>query len=317
MRAVSTQKSANLQLYVRRHEILVVTKANMISRVHRPNPLDAIFVRRFNDKGEVLGERLFLGLFTSKSYSQNPEGIPFLRRKIQYVLDHADFSAESHDGRALTHILNNYPHDELLQISRDELLTNSLGILRLQERARVALFVRHDPFERFITCLIYVPRERYDSKVRAKFQQLLEKAFDGKAHDWNVRINESLLARLFVTITTTPNAPQPDLTAVESGLREICRSWTDRLRDALTVDYGEAQALHLLNRYGDSFPLAYQDNIEPAVAVTDIAAMERTANTTNNELVVNLTKNTTTNELHLKTFPRRQPSCAFRYITPS
>ena len=300
MRVVDKQQTSNLQLYVRRHHLLVVTKTNIHSRVHRPVPLDAIFVRRFNKEGEVLGERLFVGLLTSKSYSQNPDQIPFLRRKVDYVVDQTNFLPTSHNGRAITHILNNYRHDELFQIAEDELLTNCLGILQLQERARVALFVRRDPFERFVTCLIYTPRDRYDSVLRRRYQAYLEKAFNGHAEDWDVQIDESLLARVFVTIRLSAASPRPDLATLESGLRELSRSWSDRLRDSLTVIHGEATALALLKKYAEAFSASYQENIEPAMAVHDIAALEGRRKVTKGQLVIDLFENKTDGKLHLK-----------------
>ena len=300
MRVVDKQQASNLQLYVRRHHSLVITKTNIHSRVHRPIPLDAIFVRRFNKDGEVLGERLFVGLFTSKSYSQNPGDIPFLRKKVDYVLSQAGFPAESHDGRALVHILNNYRHDELFQISEDELLNHCMGILQLQERARVAIFVRRDPFERFVTCLIYVPRERYDSNLRHRFQAYLEKAFDGTTEDWNVRIDDSLLARVFVTVRLGSKSVRPEISELESALQGMSRSWADRLREALTTVHGEATALALLQKYGEAFSPAYRDNIEPAMAVHDIAALESRRRLTKGQLVIDLFENKKDNKLHLK-----------------
>ena len=152
------------------------------------------------------------------------------------------------------HILNSYPHDELFQISEEELYSNALGILQLQERARVALFPRHDPFGRYVTYLVYVPRDRYDSALRMRIQSFLENAHAGKALSWHVRIDDSRLARGFVTIRLNPDSPQPDPVALENEVRDMCRSWGDRLRDALVDAHGEAAALALLRRYGDAFP---------------------------------------------------------------
>ncbi|MDX2027466.1 MAG: NAD-glutamate dehydrogenase [Alphaproteobacteria bacterium] len=306
LRALNAEKTPTLQRYVRQHHLLVVTKTNQRSRVHRPVPMDAIFIRRFDTKGDIIGERLFVGLFTSQSYSETPREIPFLRRKIDYVLKKANFNPAGHAGKALAHILNNYPHDELFQISEEDLLGNSLGILQLQERAHVALFVRRDPFERFVTCLIYVPRERYDSALRLKFQDLLEKAFDGKADDWNVRLDDSLLARAFITLLLKPNSPRPDVEKLETELREICRNWADRLRDCLVKGHGEAATLGLLRRYGEAFPLAYRDVVRPAIAVHDIQNLERCAKSSG-AMVVDLSPDAATGLLHLKLFQPERP----------
>jgi len=274
-RDMDEHQTPTFQKYARQNHLLVITKTSSASRVHRSVPMDAVFIRRFNAKGDIIGEHLFVGLFTSRSYSQNPHDIPFLRRKIDYVLNHSNFRIGGHTYKALVHILNNYPHDELFQITDEDLLRNSLGILQLQERARVALFVRRDPFERFVTCLIYVPRDRYDSALRVRIQDLLEKAFGGKAQDWNIRIDDSLLARSFTTIRLMPPSPRPNVVKLEDELRELCRSWSDKLRDCLITEYGEATALALLRRYGDAFPRAYSDVTSPKGAVHDIQQLER------------------------------------------
>jgi glutamate dehydrogenase len=264
-----------MRKYVRQNHVLFVTKTNAVTRVHRPLPMDAVFIRRFNNEGLIVGERLFVGLFTSKTYAQTPRDIPFMRRKIADVTARMGFAPKSHDGRSLTHILNTYPHDELFQISDDELYANALGILQLQERARVALFTRRDPFERYVTCLVYVPRDRYDSALRGRIQAFLEKAYAGKAQAWNVRIDDSRLARAFVNINLTPESLHPDPAKLENDLREMCRTWSDRLRDYLVDAYGEAEALVLLRRYGDAFPQSYRDSIPPQRAVLDVRALER------------------------------------------
>jgi len=270
-------KRANpaLRKYVRQNHVLFITKTNAITRVHRILPMDAVFVRRFDDEGTVVSEQLFVGLFTSKTYAQTPFEIPFMRRKIADVAARMNFSPESHDGRSLMHILSTYPHDELFQITEDELYANALGILQLQERARFALFPRRDPFGRYVTYLVYVPRDRYDSSLRLRIQAFLENAYEGKTLAWHVRIDDSRLARGFATIRLTPDSPYPDPAKLEHDLREMCRSWSDRLRDSLVAAYGEATALVLLRRYGDAFPESYCDAVPPARAVTDIRNLER------------------------------------------
>lgn len=297
------KQASYMKKYVRQHHLLVVTKTNLRARVHRTVPMDAIFIRHFNAHGDLMGERLFVGLFTSQSYSQNPREIPFLRRKISHVLVRANLDPKSHDGKALIHILDNYPHDELFQISEEELLAHSMGILQLQERARVALFVRYDPFARFATCLIYVPRDRYDSSLRTKFEAFLASAFDGEIGETNVRIDDNPLARAFLTIKLKPHAPRPDLTKLEADLRELCRAWSDRLRDCLVSEHGEATALALLRRYGAAFPAAYRDVVQPAMAVRDIFNLERGKALVPARLTVDLSPpEPDTGVLHLKLY---------------
>jgi glutamate dehydrogenase len=275
LRDMDKRKNPALRKYVRQNHILFVTKTNAVTRVHRVMPMDAVFIRQFDGQGRVIGEKLFVGLFTSKTYAQTPRDIPFMRRKIADVVERMGFPSKSHDGRSLMHILNTYPHDELFQIGEDELYANALGILQLQERARVALFARRDPFGRYVTCLVYVPRDRYDSALRSKIQDFLEAAYAGKAQPWNVRIDDSRLARAFVTINLTPDSPHPDPAKLESDLRELCRTWADRLRDRLVEAHGEATALVLLRRYSDAFPEAYRETVPPVHAVQDVRSLEK------------------------------------------
>ena len=303
LRDLDPKKTRTLQTYVRQHEPLIITKTNPSARVHRQVPMDAIFIRRFDSAGKLVGERLFVGLFTSKSYSQNPQEIPFLRSKIDYVVGKTEFRPGSHDAKALLHILKTYPHDELFQISGEELLENAVGILQLQERARVALFTRRDAFERYITCLIYVPRDRYDSALRRRIQDFLETAFGGKAEDWFVRIDDSMLARAFITIQLSSSSPRdPDMARIEADLREMCRTWKDRLRDSLASVHGEAAALSLMHRYGDAFPVSYCDAVEPAQAVKDISLIERGRAAASAGLIVDISQSGKSGLFHLKLF---------------
>ncbi|MGE3623804.1 MAG: NAD-glutamate dehydrogenase [Bdellovibrionales bacterium] len=300
-------KSSQIQNYVRQNHLLVVSKTNLRSRVHRNVTMDAIFVRRFDKAGDIVGERLFVGLFTSQSYSQRPREIPFLRRKIRRVTERAGLDPRGHDGKALIHILDNYPQDELFQISEDELYRHSLGILQLQDRARVALFLRYDPFGRFATCLIYVPRDRYDSILRGRIQKYLENALGGRADDPNVRIDNGPLARAFITIHLNPSSPRPDIEKLEDELRDLCRAWPDRLRDCLVAEHGEASALALLRRYGEAFPTAYRDVVPPAAAVRDIYNLERTKLLAPEDLTVDISPADESGLLHLKLFRVGQP----------
>ena len=264
-----------LRRYVHQNRVLFVTKTQALSRVHRILPMDAVFIRCFDAKGNAVSEKLFVGLFTSKTYTQTPRDIPFMRVKIARIIARMNFDPKSHDGRNLYHILNTYPHDELFQIGDDELYANVRGILQLQERARVALFMRRDSFDRYATFLIYVPRDRYDSALRIKIQKFLEDACKGKALDWHVRLDESRLARTFVTIRLTPDSPHPDPAQLENEVRELCRTWAGRLRDSLVAAYGEATALILLRRYGEAFPETYKDSVSPDTAVQDVRNLER------------------------------------------
>ncbi|MGI8896389.1 MAG: NAD-glutamate dehydrogenase, partial [Casimicrobiaceae bacterium] len=181
-----------VRAYARRPEVLVITKSTSRSTVHRPGYLDYIAIKRFGDNGDVIGEDRFFGLYTSTAYSANLAEIPLLRRKAANVVARAGLPPGSHAGKALVNILENYPRDELFQTGEDELLRTAMGILHLGERQRFRLFVRRDPFERFLSCLIYAPRENYSTALRQKWQAILTQAFNGSSSEFNAHLSESV-----------------------------------------------------------------------------------------------------------------------------
>ncbi len=263
-----------VKAYARRPELLVVTKSTSRSTVHRPGYLDYIAVKRFNATGEVCGEDRFLGLFTSIAYSANPSEIPLLRRKAANITARAGMVPGSHAAKRLANILTNFPRDELFQTGEDELLTTVIGILRLGERQRFRLFVRRDAFERFVVCLIYVPRENYTTELRQKWQAILLKAFDGSSSEFNTQLSESVLARIMITVRTTPGKiPAYDVRALESQLAAVARRWEDDLKAALVDASGEARGNELYKLFGRAFPTGYREDFSARAAVPDIALM--------------------------------------------
>jgi glutamate dehydrogenase len=261
--------------FLREPRLLLITKSNQRARVHRPVRMDAICIKSFERDGTAAGERLFVGLFTSLAYSRSPRAIPFLRRKVERTLERSGFDPASHDGKALLHILETYPRDELFQIGEDELLETARGILNLQERQRIALFVRRDPFERFVSCLVYVPRERYDTALRRRFAEILEQAFSGTVDTFNAQLDDSVLGRVHFIVRTPPGrVGAVDVAAVERTLAEAGRSWADRLAEALNEAKGEEAGLALLRRWGEAFPTAYRERFLAAAGVYDIERLE-------------------------------------------
>ncbi|MEJ2120039.1 MAG: NAD-glutamate dehydrogenase [Alphaproteobacteria bacterium] len=274
--------------FLERKQLLIVNKANMRSTVHRGVHLDAIGLKEFDKSGEVARERLFVGLFTSTVYSRSPRFIPVLRTKIERMVERAGFEMGSHDGKALLHILETFPRDELFQVNDDELFNTSLGILHLQERHRTALFVRQDAFERFISCLVFVPRDRHDTALRQRFSKILEAAFNGPITAFQTQIgDESVLARVHFIVKTEPGAiPDYNVAEIEALLVEASRSWGDELRDALIHLRGEDKGLKLFRRYGEAFPTAYEERFDAQYALTDIAKIEDALET--NTMALNL-----------------------------
>jgi glutamate dehydrogenase len=256
--------------------LLTVTKANSRATVHRPAYLDYVGIKRLGPKGLPVGERRFLGLFSHSAYADSVTAVPVVRRKLQRVLERSGFSPSGHDYRALVAVLEDYPRDELFQISEDDLLTIALGILHLQERRQVRLFVRLDDYGRFVSCFVFLPRERYTTANRLKVQQVLMDAFGGVGLDHAVRVSESVLARLHIVIRTAEPVSGPiDVTAIEERLEAATRSWNDALVDALRDSFDEAEGTRLQARYGEAFPEAYKEDFPATAAVPDLERLER------------------------------------------
>ncbi|HWL69865.1 MAG TPA: NAD-glutamate dehydrogenase [Geminicoccus sp.] len=254
---------------------VVVSKASTRATVHRPSYLDYVGVKRYGPDGQVVGEHRFLGLFTSVAYSLPPHDIPLLRGKVQGVLDAMQLPAHGHAAKALAHILNNLPRDELFQMDRAQLLATARATLQLQDRSRLKLFLRQDRFSRFFSVLLYVPRERWTTSVRAQIERILLARLHGVDCEFQTQLGESPLAQvLFIVRVQDPRAPV-EVTAeeLEAEIAEATRPWSEGLRAALLEAQGEEAGVRLLARFGTAFPISYQEQTAPRAAVADIARM--------------------------------------------
>ena len=254
--------------------MVVMTKANARATVHRPGYVDYFGIKRYDAQGNVTGEHRFLGLLTSTAYAARVGEIPLLRGKVAAVAQRAGLAPDSHLGKALTHILETYPRDELFAIGNDELHDIAMGILQLGRRQRFRLFVRRDPFDRFVSCLIYVPRENYDTELRRRFIDILSTAFNGQSAEFDVLLTDARLARVHITVRAQPGAlPAVDVRELEARLAAASRRWDDDLRDALIEFEGEGPGAQLLKRWQRAFPAAYRERVSPRAAVADIRKM--------------------------------------------
>ena len=223
-----------VQAKVHEPRLLVVTKASSRSTVHRPDYFAYVGVKRLDAGGRVVGERRFIGLWGAATYRSRTADIPILRRKVAAVLARSGLPSDSHGGRELRNILETYPRDELFQIRTDELLATALGILNLQERRQLRLFARRDDYGRFVSCLIYVPRDRYSSTIVERMKEILVDAYGGVSAEYDSTISASVLARLHVLVFVGRGSPRHvDVTEVEHRLAAVTRWWMDDLRDAL------------------------------------------------------------------------------------
>ena len=253
-----------------------ITKTDAISTVHRPVRMDMISVLRYDKKNDIIGRICLIGLFTSAAYNLRVQDVPLLRQKVDWVIDQSSLDGASHNGKVLANVLASYPRDALFQSSAEEINAIANGIVDLQDRQRIRLFVRSDPYQRFRSCMVFIPREKYARELRFKIQHLLVEAFRGSDVEFDVTFSSgSTLARLYFVIYTDSLIDiQVDLDALEKSLVEAGRSWEEKLNDALLEHYGD-RAADTLHRYIDAFPIAYKDRFESQAVCVDIQAVER------------------------------------------
>jgi glutamate dehydrogenase len=267
--------SAELREFIKLPLPLIVTKANLRSRVHRRAHMDYVGIKRFDKNGKLVGERRIVGLFTSPVYRESVFKIPYLRRKAAFVLDHAGFAPESHSGKALANVLETYPRDDLFQVDRDTLLSFSLSILQLDERPRIRVLSRRDRFNRFVSVLVYVPRERYDSRIRAKIGAYLAQIYQGRLSAFYPYFPDGPLTRVHFIIGRdsgeTPNPSRPEL---EAGIAAIVRSWQDEFAQELSGAFDPTKALGLTENYRDALSAAYREAFSAKAAVADVRVIE-------------------------------------------
>jgi len=255
---------------------LTVAKANARSRVHRRAYLDYVGVKRYDEKGRPHGEVRFVGLFTAEAYDQPAAAVPLIREKLRRVLERADVAEGSHNEKRLKNILENHPRDELFQISEDELLDQALGILHLYDRPRVGLFERRDPFDRFASVLLFIPKDRYTSDLEARAGRILAGAYGGHVSASYPQFSDGALARVHYIIGFAPGQHAwPDLKAVEAEIAEAARTWEDRFEAAVRAQgRAPAEVGETLLRYRSAFPAGYRDRFDAAEALADLAVIE-------------------------------------------
>ncbi len=252
-------------------DAIILTKTNARSDVHRSGYMDYVGVLKFDAQGRPIAEQRFLGMFSSNAYMARPQDVPLVRQKVDAVMCRSGLKRDSHSGKSLRHILETLPRDELFQSSEDELFATATGILELQQRARTRLFVRRDRYGRFFTCMVYVPRERFNTAVRERIEQLLSQALHGEHVDSSVLMGEAVLARVYVVVRPhVGDRPVYDVDLLELGINAIVRNWHDDLRDALVAARGDQEGVTLANRYGKALPAGYVEDVTPAVAADDV-----------------------------------------------
>lgn len=306
-------RTVELSNVMRRHanskNWLIITKANSRSTVHRSSYLDYVGVKKFDKKGNPVGELRFIGLFTSVAYSESPRNIPLLRLKVQRVLERLHVDPSGHRGKSLLHILDTFPRDELFQGTVHDLVRTTIGILNLQDRHKVKFFLRRDAFRRFFSCIVYAPREKYTTAVRRRIEQILLTAFDGHSVDTSVQLSDSPLARVHLIVRTNEgDRPRISIRRIEDQIANAVVTWRDRLRNELILKYGQEEGPILFREYGESFPAAYEADLDPATACLDVKRVDGLLKGEhNNYLLLYRPQDAVEGQLNFRTFCPDQP----------
>ena len=268
--------SPQLREHLRHDAPLTVARSNLYSRVHRRTYMDYVGVRRYDAEGMAIGEIRFVGLFTSEAYDAPAADTPLIRRKLAFVLKRAGMTPRSHSDRRLRNVLENYPRDELFQASEDELLDTALKIVHLNDRPRVRLFVRLDPFDRYVSAQLFLPRDVYQAELAERAGRMLVQAFAGELQATYPSFSDAPLARVhFIIGVELGRHPRPDIIALEGAIAEAARSWSSRIAAALREDpRTRDRAVSLEQRYRTAFPAGYRDLYSPAEAINDIDIIE-------------------------------------------
>ncbi|CAM2972195.1 NAD-glutamate dehydrogenase [Vibrio diazotrophicus] len=267
--------SDSARLEAKKAYLLILTKGNKQSRIHRPAYTDYIGIKKFDENGKVVGEHRFTGLYTSAVYNQAVQSIPLIREKVERILSASRYRVGSYAYKALHNILENYPRDELLQATEEELLEVGMGVVQMQDRDLLRLFVRKDPFGRFFSCMVYVTKERYNTELRRQTQRIFKQYFGCEQEvEFTTYFSESPLARTHYIVRVDNNNMDVNVKKIEQNLMEASTTWDDRLSEAIVANCGESKGLPLSKQYLHAFPRSYKEDVMPASAVADIERLE-------------------------------------------
>lgn len=274
------RRMSNLPSSARRETLsskpLILTKTSSLARVHRPAHIDYIGVKVLNDSGEVIGEHRFLGLYSASFYNSSVMDIPVLSQKIIDVCEAADVEAGTHAYKAIINILETYPREELLHSPTQELADIVSGIFQMQERGISRMFIRKDAFGRFISCMTYVPREKYNTALRKHTQVYLRQAFGSEQPvEFTTYFSESVYARTHYIVRVKDNNMDYPVKEIEQNIIELTKTWSDRFASVIKSAFGESDSVPLIERYADSFSQSYMNEYLPSAALADLKNLER------------------------------------------
>ncbi len=261
-------------------DLLIITKTSTRSSIHRSGYMDYIGVKVFDNKGKAVGEHRFIGLFTSNAYTRSAWDTPLIRARVEAVMQYSELRPDSHAWKALIHILETLPRDELFQSTVEELATLALAILKLQERQQTRLLIRRELFGRFYSCMLFIPRDRFNTENRQAIQTILKRSLKGERIDYQVQVSDSPLARLHIVVRPRPGEdPQFDVAEIEAKIVKAVRSWEDELKQILIQKQGEADGLAVFEKFNRAVPLSYTEDVSPWVASFDLQNMAELTDT--------------------------------------
>ncbi len=253
---------------------VTVAKSNMFTKVHRRVRMDYISVKHFGKSGKVIGETRYVGLFTSEAYNRSPHFVPLIREKVARIAKLSGWAPGSHNAKRLDYVLSTYPRDELFQIDHDDLLRIATGVAQAFDRPRTRIFVRRDRYERFVSVLVYVQQEHYNSRVRERIGARLKDAFGGRLSAFYPQYSDAPMARVHFIIGMNPDEGlHPDLQALEDDIARIAQPWFDGVR-LLAEDADDDSAIKAISHYKRAFSVAYQDAYSCEQAFIDIQVCE-------------------------------------------
>ncbi|MEQ8954181.1 MAG: NAD-glutamate dehydrogenase, partial [Gammaproteobacteria bacterium] len=251
-------------------------KSATLSKVHRPVHYDYVLIKEFDNKGEVAIEHRFVGLYTSSVYYVAALEIPLVRIKVNKVLAQSGFSPNGHSIKDLLQVINVFPRDELFQIKQDQLFATALEIARIQETRTSKLFIRRDSYGKFFSCLVYLPRDNYNTRVRVQIQEFLKERLQARSVEFNIHLSESLLARIhFVLRVKDIYQVKFEQSELEREMSRLIKPWDDSFLESLLTNYSEPEALALHETYGKCFPGAYKEAYDVDTGVEDLQHIEK------------------------------------------
>jgi glutamate dehydrogenase len=264
------------QAFLLQPTLLSFSKSGTKSRVHRPAYPDYVGIKKFDAEGEVIGEWGFLGLYTSRVYVEHPSDIPVVRRKVASVLQRSHFEPGGFDAKVLGQILATHPRDELFQIDEDVLFETAMAVTSIHERRRIRVFARYESYGLFVNCLVYMPRDLFNTAARMRIQQLLTETFGAEDAEFDIHFSESVHVRLQLSLRIPPGSqPNVDMRALETQITELISDWTTELNGVLLGAFGETRGRRLAREYADAFPAGYREQFDASFAADDIASIRQ------------------------------------------